>query len=450
MRPLFPLLAAVISMWLAGCATTLPDAPAVRPAPGAWQGAGTSDAALPDPRWWTAFGDPALDRLADRAGATDDVALAEARLAEARARLRVARGALLPTLGAGASASSQRVDDLDQTEGQLAGTASFDPDLNGAVRARSRSAVASAEAAAARLDAARIASRAEAVRLYATWREAEARAAAGDRAVEALSNALSLSVSRERAGLASGLDPASARAALAAARARPAAAREAALNARLGLEALLGLNPGALATETAAAVPAAPFPAALTTPVAVLARRPDLVAAERDLAAAGFDAEAARRDFWPTLTLDAALGGRASDPVTPFTPEGALVRVGAGLTAPLFTFGRLEGARDAADARRTQAAVRYRQAATRALSEVERALVSARQAEARRETLAAAAEAARDQARLASSRYRAGLTPFVDVLVAERALADAEAELATARGDAARAYAALHLALGAG
>lgn len=444
------LLGATISIWLAGCATTLPEASPLRGAPTGWQGAEASDAAKADPRWWTAFGDPVLDRLAEAAGSTDDVALAEARLAEARARLRAARGALLPTLVAGVSGSTQRVDDLDQTEGQAAGAVAFDPDLNGATRARSRFARAAAEASAARLDAARIASRAEAVRLYATWRETEVRAAAGERAVQALSNALSLSVSRERAGLTSGLDPASARAALAAARARPAAAREAALNARLGLEALLGLNPGALATEAAAAVPAAPLPAALATPLAVLARRPDLVAAERELAAAGFGVEAARRDFWPTLTLDAALGARASDPVTLFTPEGALVRVGAGLTAPLFTFGRLEGAREAADARRTEAAARYRQAATRALSEVERALVSARQAEARRTTLAAAADAAREQTRLASSRYRAGLTPFVDVLTAERALADAEAELATASGDAARAYAALHLALGVG
>jgi multidrug efflux system outer membrane protein len=447
-RSPLPPLAAALSVWSAGCAATAPETPALRPAPAVWQGAAASDAAETNPRWWTAFGDPLLDRLVEAAGSADDAALAEARLAEARARLRSARGALAPTLGAGVSGASQRVDDLDQSDAQAAGTLVFDPDLNGATRARSRSARASAEAAAARAAAVRIASRAEAVRLYATWREAEARVAAGDRAVRALSDALSLSVSRERAGLTSGLDPASARAALAAARARPAAAREAALTARLGLEALLGLDPGALAGEAAAAVPAAPPPSALATPVSVLARRPDLIAAERELAAAGFDAEAARRDFWPTLTLDAALGARASDPVAPFTPEGALVRVAAGLTAPLLTFGRLEGARDAADARRAQAAVRYRQAATRALSEVERALASARQAETRRETLSAAAEAAREQTRLAASRYRAGLTPFVDVLVAERALADAEADLAAARGDAARAYAALHLALG--
>lgn len=449
MRLGFPLFSAALSIWLAGCASTRPpEAPALRPTPDAWRGVPAVPAAATDARWWTGFGDPVLDRLVEAAAATDDVALAEARLAEARARLRTARGALAPTFGAGASASTQRVGDVEQTGADLSGAFAFDPDLNGATRARARSSRASAEAAAARLEAARLASRAEAVSLYATWREAEARAAAGDRAAKALSGAQSLSVSREKAGLVSGLDPAAARAASAAAKARPAAAREAASNARLSLEALLGLAPGALVAEAPAAVPAAPPAPALDAPLAVLARRPDLRAAERELAAAGFDAEAARRDFWPSLTLDAALGARAADPVTPFTPEGALVRAAAGLTAPVFTFGRLQGARDAADARRDAAAVRYRQAATNAVSEVERALVSAREAQARRATLSDAAEAARDQARLARSRYRAGLTAFFDVLLAERALADAEADLATAQADAARAYAALHLALG--
>jgi multidrug efflux system outer membrane protein len=182
----------------------------------------------------------------------------------------------------------------------------------------------------------------------------------------------------------------------------------------------------------------------------VLSRRPDLRAAERDLAAAGYDAAAARRDFWPSLSLTAALGSRAVDPENLLAQSGALTQVAAALAAPLRSFGRLEGARDQADARRLAAAIAYRKAATEALDEVERALAAARSAAARSDALNRALGAAADQSRLASSRYRSGLAPFLEVLVAERAVFDAEANLAGARADAARAYAALNLAMGLG
>ncbi|MGQ2990910.1 MAG: TolC family protein, partial [Brevundimonas sp.] len=241
--------------------------------------------------------------------------------------------------------------------------------------------------------------------------------------------------------------------ALASARARPIAARQAAEEARLGLEALLGLNPGALTaalTQPTTAAFETPAVRALSAPAAVLARRPDLRAAELQLWAAGAEARAARRDFWPTLSLSAALGGQAVDPETPFTASGFLSQIAGGLTAPLFIFGRLESARDAADARRTQAEIAYRQAAMDALSEVETALAALASAEARAGTLADASDAAEDQVRLATGRYRAGVSPFLEVLTARRAAADAMAEHAAAQGEALIAYARLNAATGLG
>ena len=399
------------------------------------------------------MGDPVLDRIADQAGATSEVRLAEARLFEAQARLGAARAALAPQISGQGTAEREAVDDLDQNTFQALVAFSLDPDLNGAVRTRARAERLRAEGQAARVEAARLNARATAVRLYAAYREAEARAAAGDRAVEALDQSLGLADERERAGLTSGLDAASARAALASARARPIAARQAADEARLGLEALLGLNPGAL-VETLARPTTEPLGApavrALAAPASVLARRPDLRAAELELIAAGADATAARRDFWPTVSLSAALGGQEVDPETPFTASGFLTQIAAGLTAPLFTFGRLESARDAADARAAQAEIAYRQAAVDALSEVETALVALASAEARTATLEEAARAARDQARLADRRYRAGVSPFLEMLTAQRAAADAEAELASARGAALTAFARLNAAAGLG
>lgn len=447
------LLLATASLLVTGCASDLPSRPSAVVAPAAWDVADLPAAEPETDRWWTAIGDPVLNTIAEQAGVASDVRLAEARLFEARARLGSARAALRPQISAQGTAEREAVDDLDQETFQALVSFSLNPDLNGAGRTRAEAERLRAEAETARVEAARLSARSTAVQLYAAYREAEARAAAGDLAVRALEESLSLAGARERAGLTSGLDAASARAALASARARPIAARQAADEARLGLEALLGLNSGDLAealkqpTNSALKTPAV---RALSAPAAVLARRPDLRAAEFQLWAAGADAEAARRDFWPTLSLSAALGGQAVTPETPSTASGFLSQLAGGLTAPLFSFGRLESGRDAADARRTQAEIAYRQSAIDALSEVERGLVALASAEARVETLSDAVAAADDQTRLANQRYRGGVSPFLEVLTAQRAAADARASLATAQGDALVSYARLHAAVGLG
>ncbi|MBX9574949.1 MAG: TolC family protein [Caulobacteraceae bacterium] len=434
---------------IAACAApVLPPLEAPRPVPGTW-----TQAALPaqtvDDRWWRTFDDPLIDRLIALADTTDDVALAAARLREAEARGARARALLRPEVAASGSADSARVDDLEQSQAEGLASLIWSPDLNGAAGARARSALAATEAEAARFAAVRQATRGQTVRLVVLWAEADSRAAAGEAAVVALEETLRVAETRARTGLTSGLDPASARAELAAARAHPLAARQAAHEARLALEALLGLTPGAL-TEERPTLPGAHLAAGAAPPVEVLARRPDLRAAEADLRAAGFDAEAARRDFWPTVSLSAALGGRWVDPETPFSVSGPFGSVAGSLSAPLFSFGRLETARDGTDALRDQAAIAYRRAATQALAEVETALAALSWASARARVLEQAVVAANDRRDLADRRHRAGVTSILDVLTADLALSQVTADLAGARADVARAWIALSLAQGLG
>lgn len=442
-----------VSLMLLSCAhSPQPGYPTLAP-PETWT---VADLPAIDPetdRWWTAIGDPVLDGLIDQVGDNADVRLAEARLFEARARLNRAKASLRPDTGFQISADRQSIGDLDQETFQALVSFSLAPDLNGASRARIEADRLRADAQMARVEAARLSARSTAVQLYAAYREAEARAAAGDRAVEALEASLSLAGTRERAGLTSGLDAAAARTALFAERARPVAARQAASEARLGLEALLGLLPGDLEDplkQSLANNLLAPRIRALSAPVSVLAYRPDLRAAELELRASGADVRAARRDFWPTLSLSASLGGQDLSPSTPFTASGFLSQMAGGLISPLFSFGRLEASRDAADARQAQAQIAYRQAAIDALSEVEQALVALGSAEARAATLLEASASADDQVALATRRYRAGVSPFLDVLTARRAAADAEAESAAATGEALGAYARLNAAAGLG
>jgi multidrug efflux system outer membrane protein len=291
-----------------------------------------------------------------------------------------------------------------------------------------------------------------AARLYLTWREALARAAADEEAVASLAANERLVEVRTRAGLAPQLERLSLATERAAAEARPAAARQAAATARLGLEALLGYSPGTL-RYLESRVSDIPLPRGadpLDSPAAVLARRPDLIAAEFELAGADARSVAARRDFWPTISIGAMLGLGAIDTSVSGPTGGPIARASAGLLAPLLSFGRLEAARDEQDALRREAALRYRQAVSNALAEVETALAITRETGSRLSSLTVAIASSRDRTRLAEARYRAGLASYLEVLAAVTAEARLESELVTARADRARAHVALSTAMGLG
>lgn len=436
---------------LAGC-SSVPRQADLRTPNAAWIEAETREGDVAD-AWWRAFDDPVLDAVVARVEQGDDIALASARLDEAVAGLRRARAALLPDLAAQGAGALQKSGGAtarrESADGGFA--ASWSPDLFGQTRLRASAAALRAKASEADLAAARLDARSAAARLYFAIRSAQGQAEAAEDNVASLTETLSLVEARAAAGLAPQFDAAQARAALAAAKARPPALRQAEISARLALEALIGAPAGSLKQALGqTATPKAPQTDAALAPASVLARRPDLQSTERLFAAAGYDARAARRDFWPKVTLSGLIGGQSVSPETFVSGSGVLYNAAASAAAPVFSFGRLEAARDGADARLQQATIAYRRAATYALADVERALAARKDAAARQAALTAALNAARDQASLARERYVAGLSPLLDVLVAERATFDAEAALAIADADAANAYADLSAAMGLG
>lgn len=440
---------------LAACGQPPAPQPVDLTVPAGWEGERPPPLpATVDARWWTAFDDPALDAVMARIEDADDLAVARARLAQARAGLRAARASLRPSLDLGASASTEQPgDDPERSDAaSLALQAGWEIDLFGRNGLRADASDARLTASEADLAAIRLATRAEAARLYVTYREAQAREAAATATVEALSGVVELTDVRVRAGLQPELDLAAARNTLAEARTAPLAAQQAAREARLSLESLLGLAPGELrpVLDDRTQVPEPRTAASLDAPVEVLARRPDLRAAEARLVAARYDAAAARADFWPRLSLGAAFGAQSLEPGSPFSSSGGLWRLAGDLTAPVLSFGRLEAARDGADARLLEAAALYRQAANRALSEVERALVATALSEAQRQAQIEALEAAERRADLALQRHRAGLTPLIEVLLARQAAFDAETRLRRQEAAVALAFISLNTALGLG
>lgn len=437
----------------AGCATA-PEVASLRPTPARWSVESAASDAAPDDAWWRGFHDAALDAIIARIDDGDDVAAANARVASAIAGLGDARAALFPDMRAQGTAGVQKNGDEAPRARFASGglAASWSPDLFGQSRLRAAAARERVRASEADLAAARLDARSIAARLYFAIRNAQGQARAAEARVASLRETLALVRSRARAGLAPDFDAAQAEAALASAEAGPPSLRQAETASRLSLEALIGAAPGELVGLLGpdGAVPQPPDADPGLAPAAVLARRPDLVAAERRLSAAGVDASAARRDFWPRVSLSALIGAQSVSPENFVSGSGLLYNAASQAAAPVLSFGRLEAARDAADARRVEAAIAYRQRATRALAEVERALHARKDAAARVTSSMRAVAAARDQASLARERYVAGLSPLLEVLVAERANFDADASLTIARSDAANAYADVSAAMGLG
>ncbi|MCA3071378.1 MAG: TolC family protein [Rhodocyclaceae bacterium] len=404
--------------------------------------------------WWLAVDDPQLHRLVEAAGDVASVRLARERLAEAEAALRAASAALAPSVNGSVSASFNAPGDgaVRQSTRSTAAVFGYDFDVSGAGRARESATRALVESRTEAVAAARIAAREMAVRLYAAFAGAAERRQATLLSVRSLEDALRLAAARTRAGLGTELDVAQARAALAAARAQLPRLEAARDSVRLGLEALLGHLPGTLA-PTLARLEAAPTVDAMPlmrTPLQVVASRPDLRAAEHELAAASATTAAALRDRWPKLTLDVLIGVQSVRIAGPLAGDGLTSSLLAGLTGPLFDAGRLAARADAARARERAAAIAYRQAALEALGEVEDGLQRLAQAMAEDDQNAVAADAAAARVALARSRWRAGLVPFLDVVLAEQALHAANAERALSRSRMLESFARLSAAVGLG
>jgi NodT family efflux transporter outer membrane factor (OMF) lipoprotein len=429
-----------------------------------------SDAELAS--WWNGFGDPLLGKLVSKALAQNlDVETAEARIREARAREVVAGAAGLPQVAAQASATRQRISEnalpVPPGGGQQGGAfglpgsefttwrAGFDAGWEIDLFGRTRRSV---EAAQARTGAAiwdrrdlEVTAAAEVASAYLTLRALQARIANAQAELSRQQRFEQLVAARARGGLVTGQDleqQMSDRAAAAAAIPALQAQVEAQIHA---LGVLTGEFPEALAADLSAprALPPAPLvPAGV--PSDLLRRRPDIRAAERDLAASSADIGVAVADLYPRFSLTAA-------PALVSTALGSLLEwgsrsfsVGAAVEWPLFDGGRTRGNIAVANARQEQALIAYRKAVLGALREVEDSLSRSegdRQQLANLEQSLAAAARAEEIAR---TRYRGGLVTYSDVLLAEARRLNLEEQVIETQVALARDTVALFKALGGG
>ncbi len=424
---------------LTACAGPRPEPPAaaaVNP-PSAWRdGTAGVDVAV-DAGWWQQFGDPVLSQVVDTALANNiDVAIAASRVEEARAQFRLARSQQLPSVNAVAGGDRDRYvnafgQGVDQWAGQSEVQASFDLDLFGRLAKSTAAARAQLLASQDSRDNVRLAVATSAANGYVTLRALDARLIVLRDTLTARAAALKLTERRANAGYSSRLDLAQAQAEYQATAQLIPAAELAIARQENGLNILLGREPGAVDRGKpldAIGLPQVP----VLVPSRLLERRPDVAAAANQIVAADRSLDSARAAFMPDIKLSASGGAVASsllgDPITIFALGGSIL-------APLFEGGRLRAQTDVASARRDQAAFAYRQVALNAFREVEDGMAAQRRDQEQEGALEAQRAALADALRLAENRYRAGYSPYLELLDAQRALLSAELALVQSRAD---------------
>jgi multidrug efflux system outer membrane protein len=408
--------------------------------------------------WWEQFGDPVLDGLVERALTSDlDLKIAAARVSEARALLGAQRRARWP--GAAAEVvrdernaqqpgfTNERVD----VESYQAGIATFwELDLFGRVRRGIEAAVADAEAAEADLRDAQVLVAAEVANTYLDLRGAQKRLRVAQANLANQRETLELTRVRLDLGRGSELDVASAAARYAATEASipPLVAAQSIAAHRLAV--LLGERPGAL-DEVLEPRELAPHltTLAVDSPEELLRRRPDIRAAERDLAASTARIGVAKAELFPRLSLSGFIGFIAGDA----DELGESISRAWSVTPVLSWAGFDVGVRArivAAEARTDGALAAYELTVLRALEETENAFVTYAQERSRLVAVVEQATASRRAADLARIQYREGALDFLRLLDAERTQLAAEDEVASAETDLNASVVAIYRALGGG
>lgn len=453
-----------LGLALSGCAvkpapeiaTPAPELPAAFFFAPTAQTAANVDALLP-------YGDPAFDMLTAKAlEGAPSLAEAVARVDIARGRAARAGAERLPNIRADASLTENRINPnqfgnvgasglIPRTQTLYGANlvASWDPDIFGQLRAQEQAAIARIDAASASAAAVRNAVLAEIAGSVIDWRTLVARKVALQRDMASADKLVRLAKTREDAGLAPGFDRVRAEAQASASRSRLAALESERVRIIGRLVTLTGLGAKEVASSLAQtdaglaqAAPAARLPSELLT------NRPDVLAAAAELAASDADLAAVSRSRFPRLTLSGVLGLLAFDPSDIFDSDSVVGSLSAGVAGPLFDFGRIEAEIDSAAAGKRAAFAAYRMAVFQALGDAEAAygVIGAADAEAQ---LAMKENSELERAaKLADTRYRAGLVSFSEVLEARRA-ADSSGERAAASiGRANRARVLLWQALG--
>lgn len=443
--------------------------------------------------WWLAYHDPELDRLVGLALAGNpDIQIAVERIAEARAAERVAGASNLPEIdatsgvnytrfsknagfaslaslfgggagnstgggspggsGSGSSSSGIATPGNSITTYSAGFDASWEIDLFGGGIRKIEGARARREAAEWNVRDAQLSLIAEIADAYLSLRTLQQREDIARSEIKRQQDYLAIARHTAEAGLLARGDYVRQRAELASAAAAvdPIVAQGKAEMHALG--ALAGQTPDSLIVELSQPRPPLAIPPAVPPglPSALLRRRPDIQAAERNLAAATADVGVAVSDLFPKISLTGVVDLISTSLASLVSSNSLQITANANATFPLLDFGRRRGVVAERRAQADEAYFEYRKTVLAALKDVEDSLIRIRTDQAQRQSYLAGLSDAIAAHRAVEARYQAGLTDGGDVLLARRAILADEDGLATAEGQQRRDLVALYKALGGG
>ncbi len=444
----------VLPLALSACALA-PAPKASMPAPPQWHAPLPHGGTLTDLNgWWRGQGDPLLVQLIDAAqAASPTLATALSRIAQSRSERVAASAALLPSLDAAISSSrSNQQSALPAgTTSQAGLQAGWEIDLFGTRRAERNAAQERLAGANASWHEARVAVAAEVANQYYGLRACEQLLSVARQDAASRADTSRLTKLTADAGFQAPATAALARASAAEGNSRATLQRALCDIDVKVLVALSGIDETALRERLAAHKPvAAPAIAITRLPAQLLAQRPDVFAAEREVAAASFDVGSAQAQRYPRLSLSGAIG------LGNFHGGGQSVQsdtwtIGpVALTLPIFDAGRRSANVDAARARYDAAVVAYRASARRAVSEVEQALVNLDSSSSRSGDAQVSLDGYRAAFVAAEDRYKNGFGSLLELEDARRTRLAAENAVVTLQRERNAAWVALYRAAGGG
>lgn len=466
--------ASALTAMSSGCATGPRYVAPISAAPAAFVGAQAVEArytagdTVDMATWWRSFNDPMLVSFVDRALAQNlDLQQARARVLQARAALKNANAALLPSATVSGQAGGN-YQSLETPVGRIANAfpgfdrsteiyqldlnASWELDLFGGRDAARDAARADWEASAASAVAARLSVAAQTADTYILIRSLQARLAVAMEQAQTQQRLVGLIDLQYRKGLAAELQLRQAEGAAAQVKASVPALQNDLDIAMNAIDVLVGAQPGASRTEFSvpAPIPAPPGISTAGGPAALLRRRPDIIAAERTLAASNARIGVAISEYYPKFSLSGLLGTATTAIGGVFSGNATEASGLLGLRWRLFDFGRVDAEIKAARGRNAEALAAYRLTVLRASEDVENAFSTLAQQEARAATLGRG-EIALSRARVTSDRaYKGGVVSLIEVLDADRRLLETRDSAILARAAASRGAVASFRALGGG
>ncbi len=452
---------ALVGLLLSGCALgpdyqrpTAPAALEFRHTPG-WKIAEPADLGS-SVAWWSLYQDAPLAELLKQLDASNqNLRAAEAAWREARALVGGSRSALYPQ--ASGQVSSTRIGGYDSVEkkttanktNEVALGLSWQLDIWGQVRRQVEASEASAQASAAEWAGVRLSQQAELVQNYLQLRVIDEHMRLLDATVKAYQRSLQLTENRYKAGVVTRADVSQALTQLKNTQAQRLDLDWQRARYEHAIAVLIGSTPNAVqvaSVETLPRLPALP----IAVPSALLERRPDIAAAERQVMAANAQIGVAQTAYFPDLTLSASGGYRGSNLADWISMPNRFWSIGPQFAMTLFDAGLRRSKVEQAEARYDQQVARYRQTTLQAIGEVEDALVQlnvlAEEIQVQREALAAS----QDTLRLTENQYQAGMVDYLAVTNAQTIALNSQRTLLNLLGTQLTASVQLISALGGG